>query len=181
YRYNDFCRIKFSQSYNVDERRLDGTGETRPFRRPFSDIKAELELTPYDCLDLDADATWSPYDREYTSFNAILELCDTRGDHASVDHRYTRDNDALGTRSIFTDIFLRLFDPVGVYWQQERNLKDNETVKSVMGLRYEAQCWSLDFSYTNDRVMDEREYFVEVALYGLGEFGRGYKRDASRD
>ena len=181
YRYNDFCRLKFSQSYNVDERRLDGTGETRPFRRPFSDIKAELELRPYDCLDLDADATWSPYDREYTSFNAILELCDTRGDHASVDHRYTRDNDAVGTRSIFADIFLKLFDPVGVYWEEERNLKEHETVKSVIGLRYEAQCWSLDFSYTNDRVMDEREYFVEVALYGLGEFGRGYKRDTSKD
>jgi LPS-assembly protein len=179
YRYNDFCRLKFSQSYNVDERRQEGTGETRPFRRPFSDIKAELELRPYDCLYLDADATWSPYDCEYTSFNAILELCDRRGDHASVDHRYTREHDGVGTRSIFTRIFLKLLDPVGVYWEQERNLEEHENLKSVMGFRYEAQCWSVDLNYTSDRVMDEREYFVEVGLYGLGEFGRGYKRDTS--
>ncbi|MCK4727911.1 MAG: LPS assembly protein LptD, partial [Desulfobacterales bacterium] len=181
YRYNDFCRIKVSQSYNINERREDKeTGKERPFRRPFSDIKGELELRPYDCLDLDADATWSPYYRDYTSFNAILELCDRRGDSATVDHLYTRGDDGAGTRSIFTKIFLKLFGPLAVYWEHERNLKEHENVESVMGFRYEAQCWSLDFSYTSDRPMEERECFVEITLYGLGEFGRGYKRDTSK-
>ncbi|MBW1677028.1 MAG: LPS-assembly protein LptD [Deltaproteobacteria bacterium] len=178
YRYNDFCRIKLSQSYNIDERREDKkTGEERPFRRPFSDIKGELEFRPYDCLDLDADATWSPYDSEFTSFNAILELCDRRGDHASVDHRYARGDDGAGTRSIVTKIFLKLFDPVAVYWEHERNMKEHENVKSVMGFIYKAQCWSLEFGYTTDGAMDEREYFLGVSLYGLGEFGRGHERD----
>jgi len=168
--YHDFCRIKFTQSYNIIEAQREKNGEER---RPFSDIKGELEFRPYDCLDLDADAAWSPYDDEFKSYNAILTLCDRRGDYGSVDYRYTRDS----SESILTKVFVKLFDPVSVYWENERNLKDHETVKSVIGFKYEPQCWSLDFSYTDDRTMDEQEYFVEVSLYGLGEFGRGYKPD----
>ena len=170
YSYHDFCRIKFTQSYNIIEAQREKNGEER---RPFSDIKGELEFRPYDCLDLDADAAWSPYDDEFKSYNAILTLCDRRGDYGSVDYRYTRDS----SESILTKVFVKLFDPVSVYWENERNLKDHETVKSVIGFKYEPQCWSLDFSYTDDRTMDEQEYFVEVSLYGLGEFGRGYKPD----
>ena len=190
YRYNDFCRIKLSQGYDITEARREKNGKER---RPFSDIKGELEFRPYDCLDLDADATWSPYDSEFTSYNAILTLCDRRGDYGSVDYRYTRENgadepgnrrytpengtDESGNRSIFTKVFVKLFDPVSVYWEHERNLMDDKDVKSVVGFKYESQCWALNFSYTDDRTMDEREYFVGVSLYGLGEFGRGYERD----
>ncbi len=175
YSYRDFCRIKFTQSYNIIEAQREENGEER---RPFSDIKGELEFRPYDCLNLDADVTWSPYDDEYKSYNAILTLCDRRGDYGSVDYRYTRENgsDEPGTRSIVTKMFVKPFDPVSVYWEHERNLKEREDIKSVIQFRYQFQCWSFGVTYTHDRTMDEREYLFEIGLYGLGEFELGRYR-----
>jgi LPS-assembly protein len=172
YRYNDFCRIRLSQSYDIIEAQSEKRHEDK---RPYSDVMGELEFRPYDCLDLDADLTWSPYDHEYKSYNSILTLCDGRGDYGSVDYRYTRENgsDEPGTRSIVTKMFVKPFDPVSVYWEHERNLKEREDIKSVIQFRYEFQCWSLSVTYTHDRTMDEREYLFEIGLYGLGEFEVG--------
>ncbi len=164
YSYHDFCRIKFTQSYDIKEARRDNAADSR---RPFSDVKGEIEFTPYDCLDLDGDVAWSPYDNEFKSYNAIFTLCDRRGDRVSVDYRYTLDNN----ESILTKALVKLFHPVSVYWENERNIKDGEDVKAVIGFKFEPRCWSLDFSYTDDKTMDTREYFVLVSLYGLGEIG----------
>jgi LPS-assembly protein len=170
--YYDFCRIKLTQSYDITEARREENGEER---RPFSPVKGEVEFRLSRYVDLQADAEWSLYDDEFKSYNSILIFCDRRGDMGSVDYRYTREdgNGEPGTRSILTKVLLKLFDPVSVYWEHERNLMDDQDVKSVIGFKYEPQCWSLDFSFTDDRDMDEREYAVAIALYGLGEFGLG--------
>lgn len=169
YSYHDFCRFKFTQSYDIVETDREKNGEER---RPFSPVKGEIEFTLSRYLDLQADAEWCTYDDEFKSYNAILGLSDRRGDFGSVDYVYTRENgtDEPGTRSVITKIFLKLFGPVAVYLEHERNLKTHENVKSVIGFKYEPQCWSLDFSYTDDRTTDKRECLVGVSLFGLGEF-----------
>jgi LPS-assembly protein len=164
YTYRDFCRIKFSQSYDIKEARRK---ETTDSRRPFSDIKGEVEFMPYGCLDLDADVSWSPYDNAFTRSNAILTLCDRRGDRASFDYLYSRHEG----ESILTKVLVKLFSPVSVYGEHERNIREGKGVKRVIGFMYEPQCWSLNFSYTDDRTMDTQEYFVGIGLYGLGETG----------
>ena len=164
YRYHDVCRIKFSQSYDIEEAQRDNAADSR---RPFSDVTGEIEFTPYDCLDLDGDVAWSPYDSEFKSYNAMFTLCDRRGDRVSVDYRYTLDK----SESILTKALVKLFHSVSVYGEHERNIKDGEDVKAVIGFKFEPQCWSLDFSYADDRTMDTQEYFVKVSLYGLGEIG----------
>ncbi|MBW1740147.1 MAG: LPS-assembly protein LptD [Deltaproteobacteria bacterium] len=169
YRYYDFCRIKFTQSYDIIEARQD---KKAGGRRPFSNVTGEIEFKPSRYLDLEADAAWSPYDGEYKSYNAILALSDDRGDRGSVDYRYTQDSG----KSILTEISVKLFDPFSAYWEHERNLKDGQEIKSVVGFKYERQCWSLSVSYTHDRTMDVREYFFEISLYGLGEFELGKYR-----
>ncbi len=164
YKYRDFSRIKLTQSYDIEEARRDTAGDTR---RPFSDIKGEIEFLPYPCLDLDGDVTWSPYDSEFTGYNAILAVCDERGDRLSVDYRYTRDR----KESILSKALVKLFHPVSVYGSHERNIRDGKDVETIIGFTYAPQCWSLNFTFTDDRAMDEQEYFVEIGLYGLGEIG----------
>jgi len=133
-------------------------------------VKGEVEFKLSSYVDLQADAEWSTYDDEFKSYNAILVLSDGRGDHGSVDYRYTQEESGNpGTRNILTKVLLKLFDPVSVYWEHELNLVENQDVKSVIGFKYEPQCWSLDFRFTDDREMDEREYLVEVSLSGLGK------------
>jgi LPS-assembly protein len=164
YTYHDFCRIKFTQSYDIQEARRDEGGVSK---RPFSDIKGELEFRPHHCLDLDGDVAWSPYDNEFKSYNAILTMCDRRGDRISVDYLYSRDE----SESVFATALVKLFHPVSVYGEHERNIKDGKSVETVIGFMYEPQCWSLNLSYTDDRTMDTQEYFVELSLYGLGKVG----------
>ncbi|NVM23753.1 MAG: LPS-assembly protein LptD [Desulfobacterales bacterium] len=164
YGYHDFCRIKFTQSYDIIEAGREENGEEK---RPFSDLKGELEFKVSRFVDIEADAAWSPYDAEFQSYNAIAMLRDNRGDWGSVDYRYTRDS----SRSILSKIFVKLLDPVSVYWENELNLKDGQEVKSILGFQYESQCWSLNVRYTRDRAMDEEEYLVEIGLHGMGNVG----------
>jgi LPS-assembly protein len=164
YRYNDFCRVKLMQSYDIEEARRDNKVGGK---RPFSDVKGEVELRPYDCLDLDGDAAWSPYESDFTSYHAMLSLCDRRGDQGSLDYTYTEG----WTKSIITRILLKLFDPVSATWEYERDIKDGKTVQTVFGLRYEPQCWSVAVTYTDDRSIDEQKFAVEIGLYGLGSVG----------
>jgi LPS-assembly protein len=164
YAYRDFCRLKFWQSYDIEEAQRDDGGSSR---RPFSDIRAELEFNPYDCLSLKGDTSWSPYDGDFTAYNALLVLCDRRGDGGLLDYRYTQD----GTNNIRTEALVKLFGPVSVYGEHEYNIRDGQDVTTTVGLKYEPQCWSLDVSYIDDRTAEAREFFVELGLYGLGKFG----------
>jgi LPS-assembly protein len=162
--YRDLCRLKFSQSYDIIEARRD---EANGSRTPFSDIKAELEFRPYGCLDLKGDLTWSPYDSDFTSHNVILMVCDKRGDRGVVDYRYTQEE----SHSIVAKALVKLFGPASVFGERERNLEDGEDVRTVVGFKYESQCWSLHTSYTDDRTMDTQAFFVEIGLYGIGKIG----------
>jgi LPS-assembly protein len=164
YGYNDFCRIKLSQSYDIKERRRnDRVGR----ENSFSDIKGEIELRPHPCLDLDADATWDPYDSEFSGYTGLLNVCDTRGDSASIDYRYTRDEN----RSLSTEAVVKVFGPLSLLGEYQRNLKDDKTIEWSSGFRLEPQCWSLEFRYTEDNEVDDREFFVEIGLHGLGKIG----------
>jgi hypothetical protein len=156
--------LKFSQSYDIIEARRD---EANGSRTPFSDIKAELEFRPYGCLDLKGDLTWSPYDSDFTSHNVILMVCDKRGDRGVVDYRYTQEE----SHSIVAKALVKLFGPASVFGERERNLEDGEDVRTVVGFKYESQCWSLHTSYTDDRTMDTQAFFVEIGLYGIGKIG----------
>jgi LPS-assembly protein len=163
YRYNDFCRIKFSQSYDIKEARRDS--ERNP--EPFSDIIGEIELRPLSCLNLDGDVAWSPYDHQVTRGDAKVTLCDLRGDHASIDYVYNKDRN----QSIITRFLVKLFDPLWADVRHEHNIKAGKAVETSLGLKYAPPCWSIAVKYTNDRQTDEKEIFFEIGLRGLGEFG----------
>ncbi len=164
YLYEDLCRIKFLQSYDIREARGHKNGGKK---RPFSDIRCEVEFRLSDYVDLDADAAWSPYDGKFSGYNAMLNLANDRGDRASVDYVYARDR----TKSILTEVYVNLFDPVSAYCKYERDLRAGQTIETVVGFKYEPQCWSLSVGFRNDRAMDSREYLVEISLHGLGKVG----------
>jgi lipopolysaccharide assembly outer membrane protein LptD (OstA) len=94
-------------------------------------------------------------------------LCDKRGDHGLVDYRYTKED----TNSIRAKALVQLFHPVSAYGEHEYNIRDDQDVKTIVGLKYAPQCWSLDVSYIDDRTADTREFFIELSLYGLGKLG----------
>ena len=56
-----------------------------------------------------------------------------------------------------------------VYGSNEYDLEENERIETIVGLVYEAQCWSFDVRYTDED--DDQEISFMFNLYGLGSIG----------
>ena len=168
YLYREFARLSVNQSYNIYE----ATDEDIEEKEPFSNINGQLTLSPMDYISVDADAQWSVYEHDWMSYNTQCKVSDYRGDSFHVEYRYRRDSaesKSDGKESIYTRLYANLFEGFSAFWDHERNLYDKEDIKTGIGVIYKAQCWSIDFRYTDE--FEDRAYSVMINLYGLGGFG----------
>jgi LPS-assembly protein len=167
YNYRQFLWFKLEQSYDIYEAREDDPQkwENQTDQRPFSPVKGELEFYPVKYLSFKGDAQWCSYDDEFPSYNAKMSLSDNRGDRLFVEYRYTRDF----IKSITTDLSLKITDYLTAYGGYERNILDDKRIKTSVGIKYQAQCWSVGIGCTDEP--DDRKYEFSINLYGLGEVG----------
>ncbi|MDX2439244.1 MAG: LPS assembly protein LptD, partial [Desulfobacterales bacterium] len=167
YNYRQFLWFKLEQSYDIYEAREDDPQkwENQTDQRPFSPVKGELEFYPVKYLSFKGDARWCSYDDEFPSYNAKMSLSDNRGDRLFVEYRYTRDF----IKSITTDLSLKITDYLTAYGGYERNILDDKRIKTSVGIKYQAQCWSVGIGCTDEP--DDRKYEFSINLYGLGEVG----------
>ncbi|MBW1841633.1 MAG: LPS-assembly protein LptD [Deltaproteobacteria bacterium] len=157
YTYNEACRFKLGQSYDINKER-DGDPE------PFSPVFGRLDLVLSRLFSLGADANWSPYDGDFVSHNIAADIKDKRGDRLYVEHRYTQD----AIESIYADLLIQLTDRVMAYAEFERNLKDDRHIRSGFAVVYTAQCWSVEFGYEYE---NSKKIGFMIHLFGFGEFG----------
>jgi len=169
YLYQQMLWMKLEQSYDIDKERSD-------LPEPFSSIKCELTITPFNYLAFRGDTTWSPYDNEFRTGNAGIMVSDYRGDSITTEYRYTGDNvfdedDELltPTKSIYTNAQVRLNKLMLIYGVYEHSLLESKTLKSGIGFLYEAQCWSIDILYTKEE--NDKKIAFMINLYGLGKTG----------
>ncbi len=169
YTYNQFCRLKLEQSYNINEAKEDNPSNrtNKKEKRPFSTIYGEIEIAPVKYVSARADTTWSQHESNFKTHNVSATLTDERGDSLFVEHRYAQDL----SESIYTDISLVISEQLKVYADYERNIYGTQDIRKSVGCLYEAQCWSIDFYYTHED--NDRQYAFIINLYGLGQFGKG--------
>ena len=171
YSYNDFLRFELEQSYDINEAK-----EKDP-DRPFSPLRARLDLIPGKYIAMEADAQWSVYDTKFLSHNIIANLWDLRGDRLTVEYRYTKDSDEISlnpAQSLAVDLRVRVTDRLSVSTDYEYNFLDNTRVQTGIGMNYRAQCWSFEGAITDSTGVDNSHNFdfeIKVNLFGLGEFG----------
>jgi LPS-assembly protein len=158
YNYNQFCRFKLEQSYDINKEKDDDP-------EPLSPIYAELEIFPGKYFSIDADAEWSHYDNEFRSQNVELNLWDNRGDKLFLEYRYTMDT----SESIYTDLLLKLSDRLTANAEYERDIFNGQVIKYGLGFLYESQCWSLEFHLIKDE--NDYKYQFMIKLSGIGEIG----------
>lgn len=156
--YQEFLRLKIEQSYDIYKAR-----DNHP--EPFSEISAELEISPKSHISLTQDIMWSSYENELTGNNIGIKLWDSREDHIFIEHRFKKDI----SESLLVNLTLRLTSQFTIRGDYERNLYDNEDIKSGIGATYKAQCWSLDLDYSVDK--EEKRYSFMIHLTGLGGVG----------
>jgi len=156
--YNQFCRFKLEQSYDINKGNEDDP-------EPFSPINMTLQLFPRKYFAIDADADWSHYDTAFRSRNIALTLWDPRGDKLYVSHRYQMDT----SESVYTDLHLKISDSLSAVAEYERDIFNGNNLKIGLGLLYETQCWSLYTKYLKEE--DDQKIGFMIQLYGIGGFG----------
>ncbi len=175
YSYNQFLYFKLEQSYDIDEENEDvaarwADGE---HKRPFSTILGEAEFKPGKYIGFKGDGTWSTYEDTMMTRNAAVRIWDPRDDMVEVEHRYTRNS----SESIKFLGEFNLVGAVSVYGEHERNLHIDNDIIWGGGVIFRSQCWSVDFSYTDEKEGD-RKWMVKFDLFGLGSIGESKKRNS---
>ncbi len=165
--YREVCRLKVSQSYDINEARGDSPEDwkNKKSREPFSPVFIELDARPLPSLKLRAKAHWDQYSDKWTDYDTEVSFSNERGDRFSGGYRYNRNV----SESIYGIGTLVLNDDLSLYGQYERNIMEGTDIKKEIGMVYRASCWSVDLSYMSEP--DDRTYLIKVNLYGLGEIG----------
>ncbi len=156
--YREIMRLYLEQSYNVAD-----PDETDP--HAFSDIYAQLRLSPLPWVALQSDAEWSPHDTEFINRNLMAALHDPRGNRLYAEHRYARSR----SETLRTGIYFNLNPALALLADYETNLKTDQRIQTDLGMIYRHQCWSIDLRYRDE--INEQKYVVMFNLRGLGGIG----------
>ena len=161
----EVARLKLDQDYNLNAAN-DGDPE------PWSDLRAELDLTPDTWLTFNSQARWSVYDQLFTrySFGAILR--DQRGDSLWAEYRKILEDaaeDVDPSESLISHSLLRLHRRLALKGSLEWDLYADEIREWLVGFTFTRQCWSLDLNHSVEDE-DRRTYFM-INLVGLGRMG----------
>ena len=162
--YTPFTRLRLEQHFDINRH-----NEDHP--QPFSNVLAELEITPGRYGRILADGLWSPYDGQFYAYNAGVLLRSPGGHGLRVDYRFTRETEI--TRSLQTIDATAVWE-VSQRWQlrgkYEHNLDTSERIENGVGISYRAQCWQIDLDLKDEP--GNTSVAVMVHLMGLGAFGQ---------
>jgi LPS-assembly protein len=171
YRYRQVARLKFDQDYDLNAAH-DGDPE------PWSDLRADLDLSPATALILNAEARWSVYDQLFTRYSLGATLLDRRGDRLTGEYRRVLEDAAEKvdpSEYLNAQAHLQLRRPsaqqggLALRGSLDWDLYADEVREWLVGLTYTRQCWSLDLDHSVEDE-DRRTYFL-INLFGLGKFG----------
>ena len=163
--YREFLKLKLSQAYDIREARRDVNGSSGE-RRPFGNIRAELDFAPFQYLSLDADAQFDTNSGEWKEINSRFDISDQRGDSLTAEYRYTQDS----VEEINLYLRGRATKSLDLIYVLRKNELDNKTLEATYAVNYHRQCWSAEFSYSDSP--DDRRFMVIFSLYGLGKVGK---------
>lgn len=158
----EFLTLKLSQSYDIYEEQRYYDLDTAP-KRPFSDIRAELNIKSEQMINLFVDTKYSPYTGHITEVNSDLRLQIGRIWYLTGGERYTR----LPRIEFLTGgmgfSFPFGIDLSGMVWYDQYAGRLREQTYT---LRYARQCWSAGLSY-NWRP-DRQGILFTIELRGIG-------------
>lgn len=176
--YLDFLRIRFDQGYDFVEASRDEGLERFP-RRPFTDLRTNIVLSPGQYVDLVSNTWYSPYINTITEHEHML-----RGNYPGLGSAYF----GFDFRKELTDDIWRVNQrereilrlggllqlPAGwfIAADYKRDLLENEDIEKIFGLGYQHQCYFLNLVLS--QTPDEDRIEFRISLKGLEQmFGLG--------
>ncbi len=189
--YRDFCTFELEQSYEFREPTLREKDEAITLRRPFSDIRAELQLHPASWLSLYSKSWFSPYESSFTEHEHTLEVrpgknsslffgLDYQKDidndiwHNGLDEEddddYTIDSgqDAINVLRVGGTHRISPSWQVGVDIKQD--LEESEIIHQRLNVTYRHQCWGINVEF--ERTEYDKKVMFMLNLLPIGQFGQ---------
>jgi len=158
--YTDVMRLQFTQIYDINKG-YSGDPE------PFSPIDTLLELNLTDYLSLRSNTQFSVYGKGFTGHDLTATAQTRRGDRLYLQYLYARDE----AETLTTELLVPLLDRIAVLAEYEQNLLDATNIKTGLGIRYRAQCWSIVVRYVEEA--EAPGVTFEINLTGIGGITSG--------
>ena len=150
-------------------------------KRPFSDLRFDLDSRLHDNLELNFDATFDVYENVLKTFNIELGIKPIDSLYLFFDRRYTKNSSTF---------FIAGADwNLGKGWRIQGTTRYDEKEKTFrennFSLNYDnpCKCWGFNFDIIErgnltSVVGDERElkYLFSITLRGLGDLKTGNKQ-----
>ncbi len=165
----EFLMLKLSQSYDINE-------EIRYYdlstpKRPFSDIRAELNIKSEQMINLFIDTKYNPYTGYITQANSDLRFQIGRFWYLTAGDRYTKDPRIEFLTGGMGFSFPFGIDISGSLWY---DLYLGRLREQSYTLKYARQCWSAGMVFNhrhnieNDIEKDVYQFLFTVELRGIG-------------
>jgi len=183
--YREFGRFKIEQSYDIREQRADDPEEYADgeHQRPFSPIRLELDVFPGRYVSLSAETEYSTYENSFLAHSIGAGFEDDRGDTLTVDYNYRKAGliswqdypdffETIPQETIAASTVVKLTERIFVDAQYERNIEEDKTTRTLIGVLFRQQCWSVKAGYESDE--GDSQFAITILLHGLGEFGQTF-------
>jgi len=173
--YRDFCLFDLEQSYDFREATRNRNRETYP-RRPFSDVRAELQLHPSSWISLHSKTWFSPYETTFTEHEHYLQLRPRSNASVFFGLDYQKEMPEDIRRQDQNPINVVQFG--GTYrlspsWlfgvDIKQDVEDSDIIHQRLQVGYRHQCWGLDVEF--ERTEFEYKATVMLNLLQVGQFG----------
>lgn len=155
----EVATLSLSQTYNFEAD-----------RRKFDDITLKFSTTPFDEYSLTINAAYDVYIRTFyrTSIDVQARLwkdwnIGVRWDRTASLDRDTDDITAI-RRFLSMNTQLTLFESLKLSYSGQLNVENGKHIKDSFGLTYNAQCWDVTATYTEQFVNDEVDSFFSILL-----------------
>ena len=173
----EFLYFKVEQSYDFKEASREKDLDKYP-KRPFSDIKSELRITPKKSLSFINKNWYSPYLHTITENEMSFYLSLKRADF-SISYDYLKelkddirrkDQQKVDNLKILTKFAIT--PNYSFKYEGERDFVENKMIKQIFTLSYTHQCWSA--SFVADIRRDDRRFMILINLNQIGEIGGSF-------
>jgi len=171
--YLEFLLIRLDQHYDFEEAVRDTDLERYP-RRPFSDIRAQVDIDPGKYVTLTNRTWYSPYLNTITEHEHMLEARYSGLGSAYFGYNFRAEVDDAWRRNQRKREILRvgglLHLPRG--WSIRADYKTDlfakEDLEKIFGLGYSHQCYFVELIFS--QTPDEDRYEIRFSLKGLEDF-----------
>ncbi|MDP8259727.1 MAG: LPS assembly protein LptD [Candidatus Gygaella obscura] len=152
---------------------LDSTYDLTPkTKRRLSDVGADLEIIPYDWLEINADAGYDTTEHWFKTVNFDLTAKPFDRWSASIGHRYER----KGTKELTTDFKYRLNPLWKFRFYHRYQFATGDLLEQEYGITRDLHCWFMDINYNVNRSKGETIWVV-FRLKAFPETEFGFEQD----